>query len=206
MKSPIFKIIFKILLSSAAITAIFYYLILPELGNLAKNQIALEKVSSEYRQADRKLKDLNKINKNKADLQSTEKTVNDYLPDTPSASTFIVSLEQMTSQTPIIIDSLSVTETKTQKTASKKPSNDSETTSDKKTQTTSASTSATQSSEKALEFNASFKAEYNNILAFFSKIEKMDRFNTIESFSLGNMDEKTSTISFQAAGKIYYGK
>lgn len=200
MKSVLTKMLIKIAVSFLVIIAIFYFLIMPKLSQLIVNQLALEKVSSDYRRADDKLADLNKIAKNKTSLDQAKSTVFAYLPDEPSPSTFIVGLEQMTSQIPIIIDSLSVTEAKAQATTSK-TSTDST--------STSASTSATKNikvAEKAYQFDASFKISYDKIATFLTKMESMSRFNTITKITIGSLDSNDSTLDFKATGKIYYGK
>jgi len=205
MKSPVAKIIIKIALSLLIIAAAFYFLIMPKLNTLVENQIALEKLSSDYRQADDKLSDLNKLNKNHADLDTIHQTVYGYMPDDPTPSTFIIGLEKMTSEISIIIDSLSTNEVKTQTSTASKSSGDSESSSTKTTTSTATSKTAAKS-EKAVEFNASFKSDYNHIITFFSRMESLDRFNTIESINIGNIDPNTSNLNFQATGKIYYGK
>ena len=167
-----------------------------------ENQLALEKVSSEYKQADSTLAALNKISKDQTGLDTIKKTATSYLPDEPSASEFIIGLEQMTSQIPIIIDSLSVNEIKT-KAVSKTATSSSDSADSSATTTKTATTKA---SEKALKFDASFKTSYDNVLIFFRKMEQNTRFNTIETITMGSYNVKDSTLNFSAEGKIYYGK
>lgn len=175
---------------------------MPKLNQLVENQVALNKISTDYRKADDKLADLNKLAKNQTLLDETKKTVVGYLPDNPDASDFIISLESMTSKIPIIIESLSVNEIKAAKTAKASTTN-----SDSTSKTSTAKTATkTAPAEKALEFDASIKTTYDKISIFFSQMESMSRFNTIENVTIGNYNPDDSTLDFNTSGKIYYGK
>ncbi len=199
MKSQVFKIFLKVFATLLFIGAVFYFLIMPKLNELVDNQIKISQINFDQAAADSKLSQLKKISKNKDDLDATVSKVNEYLPDDPSASTFIVKMEQTSSQIPVIIDSLSVTEIKTKTTTKSTDASESK---DSKT----ATTTAKKPTEKALTFSATFRSSYENILIFLKKMEEMSRFNTIESITLGSYSTEDGYLTLKADGKIYYAK
>lgn len=198
MKSPLLEIIIKIAATVLVIGSVFYFIVSPKLAQLAENQIEIERLGSEMKQADTKLAALKAQDKNRAQLDSYKKEVTDLLPDDPSASSFILNMESTSSTEGIIINSLSITEVK----AVKKTADATDKTT---TPTASAGTKKT-ATEKALNFSTSFTSDYSKSQAFLKSLELLPRFNSIENISISNYQPQENTMSIQASGKIYYGK
>lgn len=207
MKSPLIKIIAKITITVLALGSVFYFMFSPKLSELAQNQIEVSRLSIDLKQADDKLKQLKGYEKDHAALDATKKQVLGLLPDEPSASSFILNIEQTSSSIPIIVESLSVNEIKTAKTPAKTDTSDSETSkTSSSTSSPTTTSSAKPAAEKALTFSASFTSDYDRAQQFLKRMQYLPRFNTIESITLGGYNTTSNTINLKAEGKIYYGK
>ena len=214
MNRAVTIIIVQAIITAVAITCAFIFAINPLLSRLLDNQSKINDMSQELSITQDKLTQLKTLEKQKDNIGSIILAVNGYLPDDSEASEFIVHLEKTTSQIPVVIDSLSVTESKTttSKSASKTTDSSDESSSKKSnsnsdtSSSTSKTTSSKASSEKSLTFSASFKSNYDNIITFFQQMETFSRFNTIESISLSGYNEKDGVMNLKIDGKLYYGK
>lgn len=190
MKSPATIIFVKILFTIILIVLFYQYFFTTKIEQLVKNQNDIEKISIELRNADRKLKQLTELDKNRQAIENIKKTVYDYWPEEKEASSFIVNIEKTTTAIPLIVSSLNIAEPKTTKT----------------TKTTDKNEKKSTSSNKYLDFTASFSTTYNNSLIFFEKMENFIRYNEIETISLGGYNEEEETLNLTVKGKIFYGK
>lgn len=202
MNSLITKTVVQVVVTAAAVSCTFIFVIVPLLDNLKENQTEINKMSYELQAATDKLNQLQALDRNKDNIKVTKDLIEAYWPNEAGSSDFIVDLEETTSEIPIIVDSLTVAETKTATTKSTKTTDSSKDTSSKKDTNTSKTTTT---SDKSLDVTATFKSNYDNILLFFQKMESFSRFNTIESVSLSGFD-KDSNLNLKIQGKIYYGE
>lgn len=198
MKSPLAQIMIKILAAIMIIGAFFYFVISPKLSDMAENQIEIERLGSEMKQADNKLAALKAQEKTKDELIGIKNEVVTLLPDNPDASSFILDMESTSSALGIIINSLSVSEIKS---TTKTKTTDTDT--NEETATTVAKKTAT---EKALAFNTAFTSEYDKAQDFLKSLELLQRFNVIDNISFSNYRADYNTVNVQASGKIFYGK
>lgn len=190
MSSSVIKIIAKVLVTVLAIYAYYTFSFSSTIEKLAKTQNDIYKINNELLQADKKLQNLKNIKKDESSLNSTADKVAKYWPDDKNTSEFIVNLENTTSEIPIIVDSLSTNEPKTNKSSTSK----------------SKENATTASSDKYVEFSASLRSSYDNILTFFSRMENLSRYNSIENVSIGSFKKEDQTLNLSVKGKIYYGK
>lgn len=201
MSPSVTKIIIKVSITLIGAIAIFYFLISPKIKEVAENQTSLEDIGSQLTIATSELQQLKKIDKDKEGLSKTKEIVDGYLPDNGEASSFIVTLEHTASEIPVIIDSLSVAETKAAATKSTSDSSDDEAKTGSATPKT-----TTKTAEKSLDFSATLVSTQDNIITFLQRMENLNRFNTIESFSLGGYSADKGTLNLRIEGKAYYGK
>lgn len=202
MKSALVQIIVKIAATIIIIIAVFYFLIAPKLSTLVQSQLEVERLGIDLKKADEKLSALKSVDKNRTLLDQAKNEVFALLPDEPGASSFILNIESASSNVGIIVDSLSVAETKNKTTT--KASTASEGTEKSGSATT--PTKSTTSAEKSLAFSASFTSDYSKAQEFLKRLELLPRFNTVESITLNNYRPDDGTLTLRAEGKIYYGK
>jgi Tfp pilus assembly protein PilO len=199
MSPSITKIIIKSSITLVSAILIFYFLIIPKIDEIAKNQTSLEDIGSQLTIAQSEVQQLKKIEKDKEGLTKTKEIVENYLPDKGEASSFIVTLEHTSSEIPVIINSLSVAESKA--TTTSKSTSDSSNAENK-----TGTTNPAKAPEKSLDFSATLVSTQDNIITFLQRMENLNRFNTIESFSLGGYSADKGTLSLRIEGKAYYGK
>lgn len=175
MNENIKKTIFAIVLILATFGLVLGFVIFPTLANIQKNKDVIGKKEAEIKAVDKKIQALSRANQKSSDLEEIIKKTNGLWPDDKSVSNFIVSLEDLAKSGELTFDSLSMSE----KTNAKSKTN-------------------------SIRFSFDTAGRYDQIFGTVSKLEKFDRFNTIDSLSL-NTDEQ-GKISARFIGSIYYGK
>jgi len=190
MSSSVIKIIVKILIAVVAVYAYYYFSLSSTIEELAKTQNNIYKINIELLQADKKLQNLKDIKKDENGLNIIADKVATYWPDDTETSSFIIILEKTTTEIPLIVDSLSTNVPKNDKSTTKKTKDKTETV----------------ANDKHVEFTASLRSSYDNILTFFSKMENLSRYNSIESVSIGSFKKEDQSLGLSVKGKIYYGK
>ncbi|MCL5410683.1 MAG: hypothetical protein M1324_02375 [Patescibacteria group bacterium] len=170
--------------------AIIIFALSPSIASLKQNKQKMAENQSKLNETYDKLNSLQKTNKHPEELKSAEDTVNKSWPDNSDISQFIVQTEGLAKSNSLILENLSIEESKKQKVASSTDDKDSA----KKKNTAPTGT----------QFTFSLKAPYSSILNFLKGMETLPRFNSLSLINLsGNED---ATISVRLTGNIYYGK
>lgn len=166
----------------ALIGSIIAFLMVPSITKLKENKVKINTKQSELDKATERLSALQKMDKNKEEIEKTVSVIEQYLPDTVSSSSFIVEIEGLAKTLNTVIDSFSMTDGATP-TAKKD---------DKKKEALSQN-----------DFSITAKSAYTQSVEFLSQLENLSRFNTISMIGINSL--QGGEISLKLTGQIYYG-
>jgi len=182
MSSSFRKIVLAIGAYLIIFVAIIVFALKPSLDGLRQNRQKVSSKQTDLNQIYDKLDYLQKISKNPQDLESNEKIVNNYWPDSSDISQFIIQTENLANNNNLVLDNVSINEIKNTKTSSNKKDN----------------------SSNGSQFSLSLKSSYPSILNFIKGMETLPRFNSISLINLSGTTE--GSINVQLTGTVYYGK
>jgi hypothetical protein len=140
---------------------------------------------------------LEKADKNSAEVESIHEIVSNLWPDTEDVSKFIVQIEDLAQEKGVVLSNIAIAETapkETKSTAatSTKPSNVTDST---------ASTAKKASKNSGIRFSFDTAAKYNTTLDLITSLEKLARFNSLNSINLSKGSNDTLTVKI--SGYIY---
>ena len=190
MKSTQTKIIVTSLVFVFIIAAIIFFGIYPEIPKYSNNKSELSETKAMIEEADFKLSELNKLEKNSAEVTTAKEFVTGLLPENISTSDFVVKVEAMSVGVPVIVSTLSTGSSTPAASANK----------------AAVPTQDNKGSDNSVDFSLTATIGYNTILEVIEKLESFPRFNILDSINLSGRDKETQTLDLQAKGRIFYGK
>lgn len=203
MKIQLPKSSYSLILYLILIFLIIIFGIMPQISNLNSDQSNLSENNRKIAEAETKISDLSKYEKDKTEIGIVEKTVNNLLPATKDSSGFVVQIEALGNELSIVIPTLTITESA--KTATPVVS-DEETTGNKTATTATPATTNSNSKSAGTAFNLSFRSSYPLFKTFLEKIESFPRFTTLNSVSVSGYNLETDSLQYDLKGNIYNGQ
>lgn len=205
MKMKITKSEISLSIYTILIVAVVILGIVPGISKLSSDKKELSEGTATLSAHQEKIADLNKYNKNKAEIDTIEKVVNGLLPKEKSSSDFVVQMENLGNELAIKIPNFTITEPVAQ--PQPKAVTEDDASASKKTSSADAvPTPTTTQKNTDIVFNMSFKTSYLTFKTLIERFESFPRFMTLSSITLSNYNASDDTLQCNLKGNIYYGK
>jgi Tfp pilus assembly protein PilO len=165
------------------IFAVSYFFVLrPLISEYRESQTVYADKSNEVATMDEKINLLQIKQKNRDEIDKMSREIDKLYPDSPETSDFIIQIEKLANEKGVIINNLSISESKGSDTKKTKDAKDSQ----------------------GMTFSFDLSTSYNSLVDILRSLEHFERLTSLDNVNI--LSHNDDALNIKITGKIFYGK